>query len=104
MNRSKQKGNRFERECVKMAENHGFSSQRAYGSNGRALGESETVDVVIYANGEKIKAQCKVRNRLPKYIKIPEGCDIVLLKEDRGDLYVLQKYDDWLSEVGNGLL
>ena len=55
MNRSKQKGNRFERECVKMAENHGFSAERAYGSNGRALGESETVDIVIRANGEKIK-------------------------------------------------
>ena len=47
MNKSKQKGNRFERECVKIAETHGFSAQRAYGSNGRALGESETVDFVI---------------------------------------------------------
>ena len=104
MNKSKQKGNRFERECVKIAETHGFSAQRAYGSNGRALGESETVDIVIYANSEKIKGQCKVRNKLPKYIKIPEGCDVVFLKEDRGDLYVLQKYDDWLTELGSGLL
>ena len=104
MNKSKQKGNRFERECVKIAETHGFSAQRAYGSNGRALGESETVDIVIYANSEKIKGICKVRNKLPKYIKIPEGCDVVFLKEDRGDLYVLQKYDDWLTELGSGLL
>ena len=104
MNKSKQKGNRFERECVKIAETHGFSAQRAYGYNGRALGESETVDIVIYANSEKIKGQCKVRNKLPKYIKIPEGCDVVFLKEDRGDLYVLQKYDDWLTELGSGLL
>ena len=104
MNKSKQKGNRFERECVKIAETHGFSAQRAYGSNGRALGESETVDIVIYANSEKIKGQCKVRNKLPKYIKIPEGCDVVFLKEDRGDLYVLQKYDDWLTELGRGVL
>ena len=104
MNKSKQKGNRFERECVKIAETHGFSAQRAYGSNGGALGESETVDIVIYANSEKIKGQCKVRNKLPKYIKIPEGCDVVFLKEDRGDLYVLQKYDDWLTELGSGLL
>ena len=104
MNKSKQKGNRFERECVKIAETHGFSAQRAYGSNGRALGESETVDIIIYANSEKIKGQCKVRNKLPKYIKIPEGCDVVFLKEDRGDLYVLQKYDDWLTELGSGLL
>ena len=104
MNKSKQKGNRFERECVKIAETHGFSAQRAYGSNGRALGESETVDIVIYANSEKIKGQCKVRNKLPKYIKIPEGCDVGFLKEDRWDLYVLQKYDDWLTELGSGLL
>tara|TARA_Y100000310_G_C20017685_1_gene505937 strand:+ start:52 stop:366 length:315 start_codon:yes stop_codon:yes gene_type:complete len=104
MNRSKQKGNRFERECVEKAKNQGFYSERAYGSNGKALGEAETVDVIIIANGNKFKAQCKVRNKIPKYIKIPEGCNVVLFKEDRGDIYVLQKYDNWLSEIGNGLL
>jgi Holliday junction resolvase len=104
MNRSKQKGNRFERECVKMAENHGFSAERAYGSNGRALGESETVDIVIRANGEKIKGQCKVRNRIVKYVKIPDDCDITLIKEDRGEIYVVIRYEDYLNEVGGGLL
>ena len=104
MNKSKAKGNRFERECLELLKSNGFTGERAYGSNGRALGESETVDIIIYANSEKIKGQCKVRNKLPKYIKIPEGCDVVFLKEDRGDLYVLQKYDDWLTELGSGLL
>ena len=71
---------------------------------GELWGNLKLLILLYTQTRKKIRGQCKVRNKLPKYIKIPEGCDIVLLKEDRGDLYVLQKYDDWLSEVGNGLL
>ena len=104
MNKSKQKGNRFERVCVEKAQRHGLTSERAYASNGKALGESETVDMIIRANGEKIRCQCKVRSRIADYIKVPEGCEVTLVKEDRGEIYVVQKYEDWLSEVSGGLL
>ena len=104
MNKSKAKGNRFERECLELLKSNGFTGERAYGSNGRALGESETVDLVFYANGEKIKVQCKVRNKIAKYIKPPVECDVTLIKEDRGEIYVIQKYDDRLKELGGGLL
>jgi|TARA_Y100000310_G_C20451176_1_gene700823 Holliday junction resolvase len=104
MNKSKQKGNRFERECVEKAKRQGLSAERAYASNGKALGESETVDVIILANGSKIRCQCKVRNRIAGYIKIPEGCEVTLIKEDRGEIFVVQRYEDWLSEVSGGLL
>ena len=104
MNKSKAKGSRFERECLQIAQNHGFTGERAYGSNGRALGESETVDLVIYANGDKVKVQCKVRKKIAKYIHIPKDCDVTILKEDRGEIYVVQRYNDWLKEVGGGIL
>ena len=104
MNRSKQKGNRFERECVEKAKQLGLTSERAYASNGKSLGESETVDVIILANGEKIRCQCKVRSRIAEYIKVPKGCDVTLIKEDRGEIYVVQKYDKWLSEVNSVML
>ena len=100
MNRSKQKGNRFERECVEKAKESGAISERAYASNGKSLGEAETVDVIIIASSGKKRCQCKVRNRIAEYIKVPEGCDVTLVKEDRGEIYVVQKYDDWLREIG----
>ena len=100
MNRSKQKGNRFERECVEKAKKSGVTSERAYASNGKSLGEAETVDVMIVANSGRKRCQCKVRNRIAEYIKVPEGCDVTLIKEDRGEIYVVQKYDDWLRGMG----
>ncbi len=104
MNKSKAKGNRFERECVDKAQKHGLTSIRAYASNGKALGEAETVDMIIMGNGEKIRCQCKVRNKIAEYIKVPKGCEVTLVKEDRGEIYVVQKYEDWLSDISGGLL
>ena len=46
-NKEKAKGNRFEKECVKVAEDYGFSATRAWGSDGRSLGQDSEVDVVI---------------------------------------------------------
>lgn len=75
---SKQKGNRFEREVVKLAQENGLTSKRAWGSNGMAMGMPEEVDVLI----EDLKFQCKSRKKLPKVFMIPECCDAVLLKEN----------------------
>ena len=38
-NRSKQKGNRFERLVVEMTKDSGLAAKRAWGSNGEAMGE-----------------------------------------------------------------
>ena len=46
-NKSKAKGNRFEREIVEAVELHDVKCVRAWGSNGRALGHHEEVDVQI---------------------------------------------------------
>lgn len=46
---SKRKGNNFERELVRLAQSHGLEAERAYASNGKALGQSEECDLMIYA-------------------------------------------------------
>ena len=47
MNKSKAKGNRFEREIVDAVELHEVKCVRAWGSNGRALGCHEEVDIQV---------------------------------------------------------
>ena len=95
MNKSKAKGNRFEREIVDAVELHEVKCVRAWGSNGIALGHHEEVDILI---DDDIKVQAKVRKALPKWIKPSEHTDIQVIKEDRGKIYVVQELNDWLLE------
>ncbi len=87
-NKSKQKGNRFEYECVKVLKDMGYEDvERAYGSNGLSLpGCQEDVDIL--ADGVKI--QCKVRSSVPKWLSLGT-CDWVLFKEDRGEIYKITR-------------
>jgi hypothetical protein len=95
-NKSKAKGNRFEREIVEAIELHEVKAVRAWGSNGKALGEHEEVDILI---DNEIKVQAKVRKVLPKWIKPSEHVDIQVIKEDRGKIYVVQELNDWLVNL-----
>ena len=90
---SKAKGNRFERLVVKLAKKAGFTAERAYGSNGKSLGEAEDVDCLIGA----FKVQCKTRKHIANWIKVPESCDVTAVKENRGKTYIVMRYDDWLD-------
>ena len=92
---SKAKGNRFERLCVNIAKSLGFTAKRAWGSDGRSLGEHSEVDVIIGG----YKAQCKTRKRIAKWIKPSEYVNIQLVKENHGEIYVIQKYENWLKMV-----
>jgi len=88
--KSKAKGNRFEHECVDKLKDLGFKDvKRAWGSNGLALGYTEDVDVL--ADG--IKIQCKVRKTTPKWLELG-NCDMVFFKQDRGEIFVIQKLED----------
>ena len=78
-NKSKAKGNRFEREIVDAVELHEVKCVRAWGSNGRALGHHEEVDILI---DDDIKVQAKVRKALPKWIKPNENVDIQAIIEE----------------------
>tara|TARA_R110000824_G_scaffold217210_2_gene403755 strand:+ start:401 stop:709 length:309 start_codon:yes stop_codon:yes gene_type:complete len=95
---SKAKGNRFEKECVKKAEEKNLKSKRAWGSDGRSLGLSEKVDLVI----EDYTVQCKVRKRIAKWIKPElEGKHIQVVKEDRGEIYAIVRLELFLDLVAN---
>ncbi len=99
-NRSKAKGSVFERELVKALQAHGLTAERAYASNGRALGESDDVDIVFYDRGGfKWTVQAKRRAALPSYIKPPPGAKITMLREDRGETMVVIPLELFLSMV-----
>ena len=84
-NKSKAKGNRFERQIVDLAKSKGLHSVRAWGSNGAALGEHPEVDLLI----NKYKVQAKCRKELPSYIKPNNNVDWQVIKEDRGEIYAV---------------
>ena len=94
-NKSKAKGNRFEREIVEAVELHDIKCVRAWGSNGKAFGHHEEVDILI---NDEIKVQAKIRKALPKWIKPSEHVDITIIREDRGKCYVMQELNDWLVD------
>jgi len=95
---NKVKGNNFEYELVKEAKELGISAERARGSDGRALGEVKEVDVVVGG----IRVQAKRRRQLPEYLKIDEGVDLVVFREDRGETYALVRWNKILDLIKEG--
>ena len=95
---SKQKGNRYERELVNEAKAAGVFAQRAWGSNGQALGEAAAVDVALGSQGEWT-VQAKRRKSIAGYLTPPEGCDVVAVREDRGESLVVLPYDRFLDLI-----
>lgn len=95
----KQKGNRIERECVNLAKGFGFSSKRAWGSDGRSLGWHEEVDMIIGHSKLKhlFKFQVKGRKAISNYIKPSEHVYGQILKEDRKEPLVVIRYKDLLD-------
>ena len=100
-NRSKQKGNRYERETVNIARKRGITSKRAYASNGLSLGYAEEVDVVLVAPGKDWRVQCKVRKKMASWIKPDTSVvDLQVVKEDRGQIYAILPYEKFLELIG----
>lgn len=95
---SKRKGNAFEREIVNEAKARGMNAERAYASNGRALGQSEDVDCVV----EGCRIQAKRRKVIPAYLQIPEGCDAVVFRQDRGPSLALIHLSTLLDKIEGG--
>lgn len=90
---SKTKGNSYERELVNQATAAGLIAERAYASNGKALGEAETVDLTVSG----VRVQAKRRKALPAYLVPPEGADVTVFRQDRGESLVLMRYSDFLA-------
>ena len=98
--KSKAKGNRIEREVVNIFKEYGYECQRAYGSDGRAMGEHEEVDVKAIINDEKFKIQVKGRKAIADYLK--PNTDVVnaqILKEDRMPPYIVMVLKDFLEMI-----
>ena len=92
---SKRKGNAFENELVSLAKQWGLSAQRAWGSNGRALGMHEEVDVLLEGD---LRIQAKCRKKIAEWLKPSEVVDAVVVKEDRGETYIILRYDEFLDD------
>jgi Holliday junction resolvase len=86
---SKRKGNRYEREIVADAEAKGLEAERAWASDGRSLGEAEACDVLIRRRDaevmDAVRVQAKRRASVANYLEPPEGADVTVVREDRGD-------------------
>jgi Holliday junction resolvase len=96
--KSKRKGNAYETELVKHLQRDGFRAVRAWGSNGKALGESEEVDLVLTdGNGSRWRVQAKRRARIADYIKPPADTELVFVREDRGETLVVMSYQTLIN-------
>ena len=99
---SKIKGNKFERDCCKLAEVFEIPNKRAWGSDGRSMGLDAEVDIVIGDKkyNDQMHCQCKIRKRLPDYIfPKTDVVDCHLIRQDRGDTYIVLRYEDYLAEM-----
>ena len=92
---SKVKGNKFERDVVNKAKEYGLESKRAYASNGESLGMHAEVDLII----EDYKIQAKIRKKIASYLVPNKNVDAQVIREDRGEAYVLFRFEDWLKTL-----
>ena len=90
---SKRKCNAFERELVNMAKGAGIPAQRAYASNGQALGLSADVDCLI--GGYAIQA--KRRAKIADFMLPTGGADIQIIRGDRQPAVAVIPYETFLQ-------
>jgi Holliday junction resolvase len=93
--KSKDKGNRFERDIVTKCKSAGLDAKRAWCSDGRSMGWHEEVDVLV---GKDYRIQAKCRAHLADFLQPTEHVDAVVCKQDRGETLIILRFDDWLEE------
>lgn len=83
---NKVRGNVVEREVVEILKNHGFTdAQRAWGSDGRAMGEHKDVDVKA---GDH-KFQCKRKKKIADVYRPSDHVNGTVFREDRGAHFII---------------
>ncbi len=60
-----------------------------------SLGMHEEVDVLIDSD---VKVQAKVRKKIAEWIQPSDEVDLQVVKQDRGDVMVVMRFDDWLTD------
>jgi Holliday junction resolvase len=96
--KNKIRGNNLERELVNSAKEAGLSAKRAYASDGRSLGKSEKVDVMV----EEYTIQAKRRKKVAQWL-YPDfhGDDVyaVATRMDRKEPLIIIPYKEWLKLI-----
>lgn len=94
----KQKGTRYERELVDLAKDIGLRAERAWGSDGRSIGLSSEVDILVEGRGIQAKRVKKLAKRLTDPL---ESDDVyaVVFREDRGTNLALIEYSTLLALI-----
>lgn len=121
--KNKVRGNVVEKEVVKAFQKAGHEAKRAWGSDGRALGLTEDIDVLTWRDGgfsggfgaaseirggvpvyfpdkdstDILKIQCKRKKKLPDWLGFSKNVDAVVVREDRGQLFIIMKLEDYLK-------
>ena len=93
----KVKGNKFERDVVNKAKEFGLESKRAYASNGESLGMHAEVDLI----SEDYIILAKIRKSIASYLVPNENVDAQVIREDRGEAYIVLKLEDWLEVISS---
>lgn len=94
--RNKVRGNNLERECVNLAKEEGLSAKRAYASDGRSLGFSEVVDVLV----EDITIQAKRKKKVAQWLYPDfhgDDVDCVVTRMDRKEALIILPLEKWIK-------
>ena len=95
---NKIRGNNLEREIVNTAKEIGLSAKRAYASDGRSLGKSEVVDVMV----EDICIQAKRRKKVAAWLYPDyhgDDVDVVCTRMDRKEAIIIIPLKKWLDLI-----
>lgn len=69
----------------------GFNAQRAFGSDGRAIGEKSDIDVKATKGDITLLIQVKRRKKIADYLKF-KNANVVAVRQDRGPwVYMLSE-------------
>jgi len=90
-NRSKQKGDRFERECVHEAEALGLKAYRYFLSRSPL---NDAVDIVVAGRQVQCKKEASGFKRIYEWI---EGVDAVVVGSDNKPALVILPYKEWIK-------
>lgn len=96
--KNKIRGNNLEREIVNTAKEVGLSAKRAYASDGRSLGKSEVVDVMV----EGICIQAKRRKKIAQWLYPDfhgDDVDVVCTRMDRKEALIILPLKKWLELI-----
>jgi Holliday junction resolvase len=101
---SKVKGNAFEREVVQaFRDRAGWTAERAYASNGKALGKDETVDVlatfIFDDEHPQLAIQCKRRKAVAEWMQCNEHQDAVVYRADGKPAYIAMPLSVFLDLI-----